>query len=1782
MENLDGALGFRATLDIDDFNVSAKAMERRIRDFSADAQASVYGLEDSFRRMSERAGQYISYYLVGAGMKELLMSIVETRGQFQQLEIAFGTMLGNEAKANELMRQMVDTAAKTPFDLMGVAEGAKQLMAYGVSADKVNDTLVRLGNIASGLSIPLNDIVYLYGTTMVQGRLYAQDVRQFTGRGIPLVKELAEKYHKTAEEINAMVSAGKIGFADVEEVINKMTNAGGQFYNLMEKQSSSLTGQIANLKDAWDTVLNDWGQAGEGLFAGAISGATLFVEHMDDVVRILMSIATVYGLAKAAIILHTLAMKNETGIAVVDNTVKSAKLALMKAEATMNGTVAKQTEAMTAAENAHVAALESSLSAEQRANILKNVRAQAIASLLTVQQQEYLSNLGLTASSEGYEAAAMGVLTAEQRMSLSKMDLTSKGAAYRTAIQQEIVAQDAETAATIRNLEAKKAEAMQAVESQKQKLASARETLNAAQLELSVAGQSMNMSQVASAQKKVEAAANAECAARKKLEALQTDVLTHSEALEVAQSKAATIASAKDKAAKDAQNASTNILSGSTKGLTAKIHLLWAAFKANPLGWVITIVTTLYSLWAMFSSKTDENTDALQEFNDTTGEVLRKLNLYRAILQSVDKDSKTYKDTLDKFNALCQEYNVTLKDENGKLKEQTELYEELKTAIEATTAAKIIAKKTEEKETEFGRKINEADDNFDSQIKSASYTNGRSGFVVPAQNIRNLDSSVTEFIKSQANEIGKKLSNLSDEEYSKEFESEVGRIMKATKEATNVTGKELSVMEHIVRDTLTEHAKLYRKQRDETEDSIASVKAFAEAMNNANGEAAEKIDISTLSLTELHDIASKLDGKDISINCKTYGFDTALDLLNSVNSQIENKQNDLDTDNGIRAEIKRLTDEQGDVKKSSDKYKEYDKQIDKLKKRLNPTRGGGNTSRNADTLHKKQLEADRKLEEARIAVMEEGYEKRKATLDLQHKDALQRIKDEEDELKNARKKAGKGGLTQEETAGFNERREIENTSYTKAQAKLFDGELDYKRKQYELYFRWVDGMGREVADTKFSELLKSGKSYKDYLEKEIASLEEKQKNGQGLTAGEQNHMMGLKVELDDVTGKKSALDAFKESVSDTLSRCQTLAEKIEAVTNAKEKLDNGETNLNEGDRLAAIVDVKQREVELQKELNNTVLNDYRTFEEQRKSITENFALLRSEAEKQGDAERVELIKKGEKEALSALNTSFLQQSGSWKKLFGDLDSLSVGQIDKLVNDIQAQVNDGSLQLNPVDYKALIESLDKARQEILNRNPFKALDVYFGNYIDAKKKLAEAKANLAAGTGTQDDVDKAKAEVQVAAKGITSAVESVTEVTTECASSLQSMFDALGMDGVAEGLGTAIELMGQLGNAAASVGKIMSGDIIGGVTGIISSISSVVGIFAKLHDAKYEKKIEQLQKQIDALERSYNRLERAFNNTYWVFNAEQRAGYEKNIELMEQQIAVLEKQRVASQKALDFNAYAKATAQLSQLKKKLASAKENGDMLTLYEERKKNLEEQQRKIREQMAAESDKKKSDDGKIQQWRDQLQSIDEQLEDMNQEMMETFAGTDTKTAIDQYADAIVDAYCQGEDAAKALGDTTRDVLKKAVVEALKREYLAKAMDEAVQFLGEAMSDGVLTPQEKAEFERKTKKAGETFKTALEAVGDWIKDVEDVAASDPLQGAVASLSEETGGVIAGRLEAFIINQAGQTSIMREQLLAQSEIARNTAATNDILERIEESLSRIEVGGNSLLSQGIS
>lgn len=234
--------------------------------------------------------------------RELVSKIATVRGEFQQLEVAFKTMLGSADKANALMAQLTHTAAVTPFGMEDVAQGAKQLLAYGLEAEKVNGTLIRLGDIAAGLSVPLNDLVYLYGTTMTQGRLYTQDLNQFTGRGIPMVAELARQFGVAEDKVKGLVEEGRVGFPEVQKVIESLTNTGGKFGGLMEAQSHTITGQLSNIEDAFDMMFNNIGKQSEGMINTVLGGVTTLVENYEKVGRELLAIAAAYGVYKAAVV----------------------------------------------------------------------------------------------------------------------------------------------------------------------------------------------------------------------------------------------------------------------------------------------------------------------------------------------------------------------------------------------------------------------------------------------------------------------------------------------------------------------------------------------------------------------------------------------------------------------------------------------------------------------------------------------------------------------------------------------------------------------------------------------------------------------------------------------------------------------------------------------------------------------------------------------------------------------------------------------------------------------------------------------------------------------------------------------------------------------------------------------------------------------------------------------------------------------------------------------------------------------------------------------------------------------------------------------------------------------------------------------------------------------------------------------------------------------------------------------------------------------------------------
>lgn len=260
-------------------------------------ESSGKSIEDVFDKIKSLANTAF----VGFTAKEFITTLANVRGEFQQLEVAFNTMLGSKEKANALMGQLVELAATTPFDLKGVASGAKQLLAYGLEADKVTDTMRRLGDIAAGLGLQIGDLAWLYGTTLTQGRMYAEDLNQFTGRGIPMIAELAKQFGVAESEVKQLVTDGKVGFPQVEQAIKNLTDEGGKFGGLMEAQSHTIIGQISNIKDSIDMAFNELGQQSEGIINTVLAGVSSAVENWKQIGKVILETIAIYGAYKAAV-----------------------------------------------------------------------------------------------------------------------------------------------------------------------------------------------------------------------------------------------------------------------------------------------------------------------------------------------------------------------------------------------------------------------------------------------------------------------------------------------------------------------------------------------------------------------------------------------------------------------------------------------------------------------------------------------------------------------------------------------------------------------------------------------------------------------------------------------------------------------------------------------------------------------------------------------------------------------------------------------------------------------------------------------------------------------------------------------------------------------------------------------------------------------------------------------------------------------------------------------------------------------------------------------------------------------------------------------------------------------------------------------------------------------------------------------------------------------------------------------------------------------------------------
>lgn len=186
--------------------------------------------------------------------KNLVKGALDAAGAMEQVDVALTTMLGSGEKAKKLTADLITFAKKTPFEIEGIFASTKQLLAYGVAAEDVIPTMNTLGNIAAGVGVDMNRLALAFGQVKTTGHLMGQDLNQFTQAGVPLLAALAQTLGKSEAEVQKLKESGSVTFAQVKTALESLTQEGGRFYNLMEKQSQTFLGTVSNMSDSFYQV----------------------------------------------------------------------------------------------------------------------------------------------------------------------------------------------------------------------------------------------------------------------------------------------------------------------------------------------------------------------------------------------------------------------------------------------------------------------------------------------------------------------------------------------------------------------------------------------------------------------------------------------------------------------------------------------------------------------------------------------------------------------------------------------------------------------------------------------------------------------------------------------------------------------------------------------------------------------------------------------------------------------------------------------------------------------------------------------------------------------------------------------------------------------------------------------------------------------------------------------------------------------------------------------------------------------------------------------------------------------------------------------------------------------------------------------------------------------------------------------------------------------------------------------------------------------------------------
>lgn len=711
------------------------------------------GMSSLFQRVTGDAHMLSAALLGGLGFEQLTSSIFNTRSQFQQLEISFNTMLGSADKSKQLMDELIQTAAHTPFDMSSITSGAKQLLAYGTEAKDVNKTLVQLGDIASGLNIPLGELVYLYGTTVSQGRMFTMDLRQFMGRGVPLAEELGKILHQNTTEVQESVSKGKVTSDIFKEAIANMTQAGGRFGGLMEQQSKTLEGQWSNIGDSIQQMFNEIGKKSEGVFSSGLSIISAMVENWQEVIKVI-GVATVAVGSYRASLMAAASIRKAEEAQKADDMMKGIDAEIKRLQDLENSNYKslgkdKKQERVNKQQDLASIVGDTSVSddfvkarldaAEQEGVISAQMRSQLETKreLLQTQQQataqsqieldeekrktEELRQQKIESLKEDLKTTTEKISNLDDRdIELARQytaalnDLQDAQDAFAEA--QKLVEETADGANLAFDAEGNAVNALEA----KERLATAAKKVNTAQT---------NVSTIASQQR---GAALIREQLQERQATLQTQLNSVSQATNTTTKKASTLATAASTVKNAIHTASVKImttaelmLSNAVKSTTMALKGMWAAMLANPITGIITLVTTLASAVAMFGGEEEDISVDTKHFGDSAENTRAKVDGLLNVMRSSKGGTDAYNKAKEELIQTYEQFGIKCDAEKDNLTTLKGKHDEFVATLQLENAEREKANALMSATSQYTEARNKEDDNFSKDLSGHWYQGGQ-------------------------------------------------------------------------------------------------------------------------------------------------------------------------------------------------------------------------------------------------------------------------------------------------------------------------------------------------------------------------------------------------------------------------------------------------------------------------------------------------------------------------------------------------------------------------------------------------------------------------------------------------------------------------------------------------------------------------------------------------------------------------------------------------------------------------------------------------------------------------------------------------------------------------------------------------------------------------------------------------------------------------------------------------------------------------------------------------